>query len=102
MISKKRGRGGYHFIGLRMPSAAEDYYGADYPEDELDEDDEFDRDLYQYRTHAADVDEYDVRQPGYEGEDQIARSDDEDEEADEHLSAAKAWRNQFARYNEGG
>ena len=39
---------------------AEDYYGADYPEDEMASDDEFDRGAYRYRRHAgSDDEEYD-------------------------------------------
>ncbi|KAK5128028.1 hypothetical protein LTR85_005145 [Meristemomyces frigidus] len=39
---------------------AEDYYGADYPEDELASDDEFDRNAYGYRRNAgSDDEEYD-------------------------------------------
>ncbi|KAL9091506.1 MAG: hypothetical protein Q9159_001365 [Coniocarpon cinnabarinum] len=36
---------------------AENYYGADYPEDELDFEDEFDDDAYRYRKGAASDDE---------------------------------------------
>ena len=39
---------------------AEDYYGADYPEDEVDEDDEYDVDAYKYRKGASDDEEWDV------------------------------------------
>ena len=39
-------------------SNAEDYYGADYPEDELDSDDEKDIDAYQYRHGASDDEAY--------------------------------------------
>lgn len=38
---------------------AEDYYGNDYPEDELDSDDEFDRKAYKYRNGASDDEEFD-------------------------------------------
>lgn len=39
---------------------AEDHYTADYPEDEVDSDDEFDRNAYYYRTHnASDLEEFD-------------------------------------------
>lgn len=38
---------------------AEDYYGNDYPEDELDSDDEFDREVYKYRNGASDDEEFD-------------------------------------------
>ena len=43
---------------------AEDYYGADYPEDELSEDDEFDRQAYGYRRGADESDG-----DGYESDD---------------------------------
>ena len=39
---------------------AEDYYGADYPEDEVDEDDEFGVDVYKYRKDASDDEEWDA------------------------------------------
>ncbi|KAL8789016.1 MAG: hypothetical protein Q9195_007036 [Heterodermia aff. obscurata] len=39
---------------------AEDYYGNDYPEDEIDSDDEYNRDAYKYRKYASDDEEYDV------------------------------------------
>ncbi len=39
---------------------AEDYYGADYPEDEVDEDDEYDVNAYKYRKNASDDEEWDV------------------------------------------
>jgi hypothetical protein len=41
---------------------AENYYAADYPEDEVDDDDEYDRNAYRYRNqNASDNEEYDVR-----------------------------------------
>lgn len=49
---------------------AEDYYGADYPEDEVASDDEFGRNAYGYRGRASDEEEWD--------EDTAAWSDDED------------------------
>ncbi|KAF2100815.1 hypothetical protein NA57DRAFT_74412 [Rhizodiscina lignyota] len=39
-------------------SNAEDFYGADYPEDELELDDEYDVDAYQYRRNASDEEEF--------------------------------------------
>lgn len=40
---------------------AENYYTADYPEDEVESDDEFDRDPYRYRTdNAAELEEFNV------------------------------------------
>ena len=53
---------------LADSGAAEDYYGNDYPEDELDSDDEFGRNAYQYRENASEDEEYD--------EDFDARSED--------------------------
>ncbi len=42
-----------------MARAAEDFYGNDYPEDEVESDDEFGRGAYNYRHGAADDEEYD-------------------------------------------
>ncbi|KAI5361990.1 Putative RNA polymerase II nuclear localization protein Iwr1 [Septoria linicola] len=38
---------------------AEDWYGADYPDDEVASDDEFDRNAYGYRAGGSDDEEYD-------------------------------------------
>ena len=43
----------------RLTAAAEDYYGNDYPEDELESDDEYDRDAYKYLKNASDDEECD-------------------------------------------
>lgn len=41
---------------------AENYYTADYPDEEVDTDDEYDRMAYHYRTgNASDMEEYDER-----------------------------------------
>ena len=37
---------------------AEDYYGNDYPEDEVESDDEYDRGAYQYRRGGSDDEDY--------------------------------------------
>ena len=50
-----------------LTTAAEDYYGNDYPEDEIDSDDEYDRDAYKYRKYVSDDEEYD--------EETVSRSD---------------------------
>ena len=42
-----------------LTTAAEDYYGNDYPEDEIDSDDEYGRDAYKYRRYVSDDEEYD-------------------------------------------
>lgn len=40
---------------------AEDYYAADYPDEEVDSEDEYNRAAYQYRTgNASDLEEYDI------------------------------------------
>ena len=46
---------------------AENHYSADYPDEEVDSDDEYGRNVYNYREHASD-DEYN----------DMAYSDDED------------------------
>lgn len=47
-------------------SAAENYYTADYPDDEVDSDDEYNRHAYDYRNgNASDLEEYDERDEGY-------------------------------------
>ena len=38
---------------------AEDYYGNDYPEDELDSDDEYDRNTYSHWQSAFDEEDFD-------------------------------------------
>ena len=43
---------------VSLTSTAEDFYGNDYPEDEVDTDDEYDRDAYRYRIDAFDDDEF--------------------------------------------
>lgn len=51
---------------------AEDYYTADYPDDEVASDDEYGRDPYHYRTgNASDLEEFD--------EDDAYVVDDQDE-----------------------
>lgn len=61
-------------------SNAEDHYGADYPEDELDFEDEHDIDAYRYRRNASDDEQY-----GYGSDDDYAaHSDDEGADADFH------------------
>lgn len=51
--------------------SAEDFYGNDYPEDEIDSDDEFDLGAYDHRNCASDEEEFD--------EDITQWSDEEDE-----------------------
>jgi hypothetical protein len=53
---------------------AEDYYGNDYPEDELQSDDEYDRGAYTYRKGASDDEEWDATGDGDAG---IWSDDDE-------------------------
>jgi hypothetical protein len=54
-------------------SKAENHYTADYPDEEVASDDEFDRNAYNYRTgNASDLEEYDELD-----DDGVALSDDE-------------------------
>ena len=64
-------------------TSAEDFYGNDYPEDEVDSDDEYGRDAYQYRHHASDDDE-----EGFEDDDgnNYWSSDEEDKDKDRAAS----------------
>lgn len=50
--------------------SAEDYYGNDYPEDEVASDDEFDAGAYNYRHNASDGEEYDLDQAAFSDEDE--------------------------------
>ena len=59
-----------HFVIL-TGWVAEDFYGNDYPEDEVNSDDEFDRGAYNYRHGASDDEEF--------GEETTTWSDEEDE-----------------------
>ena len=45
--------------GLCFCIAAEDYHANDYPDDELDSDDEFGRGAYRHRRNASDAEEFD-------------------------------------------
>ncbi|KAF2030715.1 hypothetical protein EK21DRAFT_100211 [Setomelanomma holmii] len=57
-------------------SNAEEYYANDYPEDELDEDDEYDRNLYQKKyRHGSDDEEYNLD----DSDDAIGSGEDEDD-----------------------
>lgn len=60
-------------------SAAENHYTADYPEDEVDSEDEFNRNAYYFRNrNASDDEEYD--QDAYDEEEDAysGREDDDD------------------------
>ncbi|GAM85871.1 hypothetical protein ANO11243_038800 [Dothideomycetidae sp. 11243] len=74
-------------------SNAEDHYAADYPEDEVDEDDEMGRGEWRFR-HAASDDEDDFRDPGWAGRGGAANAD-EDGWSDDSLEADRSinpWR----------
>lgn len=63
----------------------ENHYTADYPEDEVESDDEYGRDDYRYRTgNASDKEEFDDAD-----EDEVVRSDDE-----AGLPGTRLWRQQ--------
>ncbi|KAF1833530.1 hypothetical protein BDW02DRAFT_378301 [Decorospora gaudefroyi] len=58
---------------------AEDYYANDYPEDEMSDDDEFGRDLYQKKyRHGSDDEEF-VADGDADGEDALGSGEDEDD-----------------------
>ncbi len=70
------------YIAANKP-IAEDHYTADYPEDEVDSDDEYDRNPYSYRTRGAtDLEEYDEVDATF--------SDDDDDNTI-HPWEAKPW-----------
>lgn len=48
---------------------AEDFYGNDYPEDEVNSDDEYGRAAYSFRKYASDDDEYDDETTTWSDED---------------------------------
>lgn len=49
---------------------AENHYTADYPDDEVASDDEFDRNPYHYRTHnASDLEEFDENDAAFSDND---------------------------------
>lgn len=63
---------------------AEDYYAADYPDEEVDSEDEYNRAAYQYRTgNASDLEEYDER------EDEIALENDGENDGEPDLFRAR-------------
>jgi hypothetical protein len=49
-------------LSADRPIPAENYYAADYPDEDLDWDDEFDRNPYHFQTqNASDMEEFDER-----------------------------------------
>lgn len=54
--SKPLADGAIYCISLII--SAEDFYGNDYPEDEVDSDDEYGRNAYNFRKYASDDEEY--------------------------------------------
>ena len=49
---------------------AEDFYGNDYPEDEVNSNDEFDRGAYNFRHVTSDDDEFSVEEPHWSDSDE--------------------------------
>ncbi len=67
-------------------SKAENHYTADYPDEEVASDDEFDRNAYNYRTgNASDLEEYDELD-----DNDVALSDDEGDST-RYPWKAKSW-----------
>lgn len=52
---------------------AEDFYGNDYPEDEVNSDDEFDKGAYNYRYGASDDEEFGEEEPNWSDEENEAK-----------------------------
>ncbi|KAI9691545.1 MAG: hypothetical protein M1822_007616 [Bathelium mastoideum] len=50
---------------------AEDFYGADYPEEEVDVDDEYDTGAYNYRYNASDDEQYDSETIAWSDEEEL-------------------------------
>ncbi|KAG5940998.1 hypothetical protein E4U53_007506 [Claviceps sorghi] len=67
---------------------AENHYTADYPEDEVDSDDEFDRQAYMYR-HGNNSDEEEFDEALYEEQDDMALEGDADEDDDARMARIK-------------
>lgn len=62
------------------PLSAENHYTADYPEDEVDSDDEYGRQAYMYRNaNASDDEEYDNN--AYESSDDMVMEGDGGDDA---------------------
>lgn len=58
---------------------AENYYTADYPEDEVDTEDEFDRHAYMYRNaNASDEEEFDDNE--YDSDEIVMEGQDDDDD----------------------
>ncbi|KAF3051102.1 hypothetical protein E8E11_004087 [Didymella keratinophila] len=70
-------------------SNAEEYYANDYPEDELSEDDEFDRDPYKRKhRHGSDDEEFDANDSG----DDVIGSDEDEDDLHYKMTVPKAKR----------
>ncbi len=71
-------------------SNAEEYYANDYPEDELSEDDEFDRDPWKRdHRHGSDEEEFDVSGSGEEG---VLGSEGDEDDVHYRLTVPKGGR----------
>ena len=57
---------------------AENYYGADYPEDEVELDDEYNEDPYRFRNNrASDEEEYDLEADAWSDDEPFGISESE-------------------------
>ncbi|PSK51694.1 hypothetical protein B9Z65_2961 [Elsinoe australis] len=63
-------------------SNAEDYYGADYPEDEVDEDDEMGEGAYRFRMGRGSEDEDEFADPGWGGAKNRGEWEDDSDESE--------------------
>lgn len=69
-------------------ATAENYYTADYPEDEVDSDDEYGRDAYLYR-HGNNSDEEEYDNEYYEEQDEMILEEGIDDDDDARMARIK-------------
>ncbi|TFB05233.1 hypothetical protein CCMA1212_002894 [Trichoderma ghanense] len=75
---------------------AENYYTADYPEDEVDTEDEFDRHAYMYRNaNASDEEEFDDKE--YDS-DEIAMEGEDDDDDDARMDRIREFMQRNAAF----
>lgn len=83
-VSTRHACGPNNLLKFTNTITAEDYYAADYPDEEVDSEDEYNRAAYQYRTgNASDLEEFDER------EDEIALDHDGENNGEHDLFRAR-------------
>lgn len=80
----------------RLASEAENHYAADYPEDEVDSDDEYGRHAYYYRNaNTSDDEQFDNNNYNSDSDDMVLGGDNDDAAT---MAKIKAY---MQRYREG-